>query len=950
MGEGVDPRNVGCHALFMSRTFSLRCLLVIGALLSGCHDPVSPGLEVTGAPSGIPGVEGGEFSEGGGFDCACQAEGACDGLAADLDACQEAVCDVKLCRCVALLVANATACSDGDPCTLGTFCVNGACIGGTAFECEDGNPCTEDLCTGTDCAFPPASGPCDDGDPCTQGDACAEGLCAGQVPEAGCPCTEDEDCALDAPDACLLPATCVAGACEGGGLRVCDDGDACTTDYCDPEIGCTREIEPPCAVEDGNPCTLDGCDPETGCFHLPLEGTPCQDGLDCNGSEICAAGECIGEPCPCVEDASCENSANPCSETFCDPLTSTCVAVPATGECEDGNPCTEGTSCVGYDCLGGVSSCPPDHCCEPHSSPGCPNDWLVQICTCHYDPFCCAVAWDLLCVSTAETQCDLECPDAPGECCATSIVPGCSEESCATCVCAGNPECCAEGWGTECMDAAEGLCAESCACADDGEGSSCCEESPDPGCSNPACQDCVCDVDAYCCAVQWDEICVEKGLKECAAPCAECVFCGNGTCEDGESCIDCPLDCGGCVGFCCALHPYPGCFDAACQGCVCGYDGACCQTVWDEECVALVNDECAGACPECSVCGDGVCGFDESCVLCAEDCGGCPGDCCYDNGSPGCEATDCQSCVCQLDLECCTGPWDAECVALAASECVDTCECEEQSDCCSPDPGPGCSEAACEECVCALDSFCCEASFDVVCTGLASGLCEDSCPCGVKPTCCQPHPEPGCMSPGCESCVCALDEACCTITWDDACVAQTQDACAADCLECDPCCQETPTLGCQKPECESCVCSLDSFCCETAWDILCVQKATDVCQTECGCIADTDCCSGKLDPGCEEPGCESCVCSIQSECCDGMWGAGCVLTALTQCNPACTCPFKGKIPEGHRCCVPSLQPGCDQPDCESCVCAVDDSCCTTVWDDDCVELSLGDCNGVCSCP
>ena len=157
-------------------------------------------------------------------------------------------------------------------------------------------------------------------------------------------------------------------------------------------------------------------------------------------------------------------------------------------------------------------------------------------------------------------------------------------------------------------------------------------------------------------------------------------------------------------------------------------------------------------------------------------------------------------------------------------------------------------------------------------------------------------------------------------------------------------------LGCMNPDCEACVCPKDSFCCETAWDILCVVEATEACQAACGCLPDTDCCSGKSSPGCEEPGCEGCVCSLEPGCCDTFWGFECVLAALTQCNSSCTCPFKGKQPEGHRCCVGSLEPGCDQPACEDCVCASEESCCTALWDSLCVDLALSSCAGSCSCP
>ena len=125
----------------MNRMRFFRSLIAVWVVAAGCHHDVEAGLEVTGVPGVESGTEGGATSGEGGFECACSAPGACDALASELDPCQEAVCDVKLCQCVALLASNATECSDGDPCTFGTFCVNGACVGGTAFTCHDDNPC-----------------------------------------------------------------------------------------------------------------------------------------------------------------------------------------------------------------------------------------------------------------------------------------------------------------------------------------------------------------------------------------------------------------------------------------------------------------------------------------------------------------------------------------------------------------------------------------------------------------------------------------------------------------------------------------------------------------------------------------------------------------------------------------------------------------------------------------
>jgi len=50
------------------------------------------------------------------------------------------------------------------------------------------------------------------------------------------------------------------------------------------------------------------------------------------------------------------------------------------------------------------------------------------------------------------------------------------------------------------------------------------------------------------------------------------------------------------------------------------------------------------------------------------------------------------------------------------------------------------------------------------------------------------------------------------------------------------CCAPTTTTGCPEATCESCVCKADAFCCESAWDLFCIDLGGGSCQTECGCV------------------------------------------------------------------------------------------------------------------
>lgn len=49
--------------------------------------------------------------------------------------------------------------------------------------------------------------------------------------------------------------------------------------------------------------------------------------------------------------------------------------------------------------------------------------------------------------------------------------------------------------------------------------------------------------------------------------------------------------------------------------------------------------------------------------------------------------------------------------------------------------------------------------------------------------CCVPHRDPGCEVTRVEECVCAIDNFCCIVEWDDICVESAVDDCAAFCLD-----------------------------------------------------------------------------------------------------------------------------------------------------------------------
>src|SRR5207245_2006933 len=78
----------------------------------------------------------------------------------------------------------------------------------------------------------------------------------------------------------------------------CDDGNACTSDTCDPSTGTCGHA--PIVCDDANPCTTDTCDPAIGCVFDPLSaGTSCDDGNACTAGDVCDdAARCAGTPEP----------------------------------------------------------------------------------------------------------------------------------------------------------------------------------------------------------------------------------------------------------------------------------------------------------------------------------------------------------------------------------------------------------------------------------------------------------------------------------------------------------------------------------------------------------------------------------------------------------------------------------------------------------------------------
>ena len=209
---------------------------------------------------------------------------------------------------------------------------------------------------------------------CDAGGACNVGTCD---PQTGCQYNKLNNVPCDADkNACTDNDQCKLGVCVPGPGKVCDDGNPCTSDSCDPASGCTKTVDDGKLCDaDGNACTAadhcegatctpgkavvcdntnvcskSSCDTLSGkCVAKPAQdGGPCDDKTVCTQGDVCKTGECIGKIVSCDDN-------NPCTGNNCDPLTG-CATTNLEGiACDDDNPCTVGDLCKGGNCAKGAA-------------------------------------------------------------------------------------------------------------------------------------------------------------------------------------------------------------------------------------------------------------------------------------------------------------------------------------------------------------------------------------------------------------------------------------------------------------------------------------------------------------------------------------------------------------------------------------------------------------------
>ena len=102
-----------------------------------------------------------------------------------------------------------------------------------------------------------------------------------------------------------------------------------------------------------------------------------------------------------------------------------------------------------------------------------------------------------------------------------------------------------------------------------------------------------------------------------------------------------------------------------------------------------------------------------------------------------------------------------------------------------------------------------------------------------------------------------------------------------------------------------------------------------------------DCCVAHGGLGCDDVAVETCVCGLDPVCCSTGWDDICVDEA-----GQCGAPCMGGGGDVGDCCIAHLTPGCTNLEIEGCVCSFDDFCCSFEWDDICVA-EVFDCGVAC---
>ncbi len=838
-----------------------------------------------------------------------------------------------------------------------------------------------------------------------------------------CPAGQIEDCNGNcAPAGWLGDADCDAGQWSFNGIPIflncselnCDNGD-CGPDQCDlvscPD--CAADLDESGSVGVPDLLALLACwgDVTEGCECADLDGSGAigvPDLLellaqwgDCPEPVIC--GEGAGDCCSANGTPGCDNVE--CCETVCaaDPF------------CCD----TEWDTI----CAGTAQELCPDHCeptaCPPGQIEDCcgncaPETWVA-------DGFCDDGSFTFngvpIFLNCDEFACDggdcpietcegfdpKACPDGPpacgdpaaGDCFVANGTPACDDEECCLLVCAADAFCCETAWDGLCASAALTLCGEPPAndnCEDriaifDGDTEFSTIGATTDGPDLPL----ECEEGAGLAFGQdiwFNYVATQTGsisFSTCGQAGYDTRLALYEGCECGEDTVPPASDC-------CVANGTVGCDDQACQDTVCALDAFCCETEWDQLCADAAAANCGDLCEAGG--GEGW-----NLVACNDDGPGC-------SGFSSClvaEVVEGQCYKLRVGGFATAAGNGTLTITPGASECEvvppDVCG-EGAGDCCSANGTPGCDDEACCTIVCAADAFCCDTSWDGLCSGAALTLCEVCQPecndCEVVATVEENELCGESNNDGCGGAPPTMDFQDVNIgdiihgyAWADA---NTRDTdwyrvtvpasgnvsgtvtaagptvvfiVSGDWNTCggvavigeighsQDCVPATAAASGLTPGSEVVVfvafgtadgggifAGFPCGSCENtesgSWEYTVEIGEEEGPGPVCGDPASGDCFIANGTPGCDDADCCNAVCAQDAFCCGTAWDQLCADAAIQICGAA-SCDCQE---EGGLGCAENL-------DCEACVCGIDDFCCDTEWDSVCAGLAANECSDAC---
>jgi subtilisin-like proprotein convertase family protein len=274
-------------------------------------------------------------------------------------------------------VASHSYCSDGQYCNGEEICdTKNGCHAGTPLSLNDEFECTIDTCNETVDAIvhTPNNVACSDGQFCNGAEICStlNGCNLGVVPteDDGIICT-DETCDETSDSVKHVP-----------NHEICNDGNVCNgINYCSVMEGCLEGPLPD--PDDGIPCTMDTC--ENGeIVNSPVDSA-CDDGVFCNGAELCSSTlGCVSSPILAVDDSI------DCTVDYCDENADQVVHLTSDVVCDDGAFCNGTEICdLSQGCISNnVPDCADNNpcsadVCNPALNNGigaCDNSGRVQFC------------------------------------------------------------------------------------------------------------------------------------------------------------------------------------------------------------------------------------------------------------------------------------------------------------------------------------------------------------------------------------------------------------------------------------------------------------------------------------------------------------------------------------------------------------------------------------------